>query len=301
MSDPAPDPIDQTEGMTLGEHLDELRSRLFKGVVVIVVLFFVAWFYRDPIDQVLEGPYKRFVSMYRTHWVEEVEQRIADDPELVRTDFFLFDDPDDDRLLPQVDLSDKLQVTGGSEAFVFKLKGCLYASMFVGGPFLLWQLWGFIAAGLYKKERRTVLTYFPSSIVLFFSGIAFGYFVMVPYALYFLGMEAPPDLVDPGYRKGEYLAFMSSLCLALGFVFQLPIVQTALARVELVRPKTFAHYRGHFALASFVLAAMITPPDPITQSLMAGPMIVLYEIGIWAAYLAAPKSIIPEGELEADA
>ena len=99
----------------------------------------------------------------------------------------------------------------------------------------------------------------------------------------------------------QYLVFLSSLSLALGVVFQLLIILTALARLELVRAKTFASYRGHFALLSFVLAAIITPPDPITQSMMAGPMIILYELGIWAAYMAQPKAIIPEGELEADA
>ncbi len=287
--------------MTLGEHLDELRSRLFKGVVVVTVCFVVAWIFRDSIDDILEGPYKRFVRMYRAHWIEVLDERIAGDPDIERTDYFLMADEADDRLLPQYDLSEKLMVTGGSEAFMFKLKGCLYVSLFVGGPFLLWQLWGFIAAGLYKKERRMVLSYFPTSVMLFFSGIAFGYLVLVPYALYFLGMEAPPDQVDAGYKKSEYLVFLSSLCLALGFVFQLPIVQTALARMELVTSKTFAHYRGHFALTSFVLAAIVTPPDPITQSMMAGPMIVLYEIGIWSAKISEPKAIIPEGELEEDA
>jgi sec-independent protein translocase protein TatC len=89
----------------------------------------------------------------------------------------------------------------------------------------------------------------------------------------------------------EYFAFITSLCLALGVVFQLPILQTAVAKVGLVEPKTFIHYRGHFALTSFVIAAVLTPPDPVTQSMMAGPMIVLYEVGIICARMVAPKPL----------
>jgi sec-independent protein translocase protein TatC len=114
--------------------------------------------------------------------------------------------------------------------------------------------------------------------------------------MYYLSGELSPDQGWIGFKLDTYFTFISSLCLALGAVFQLPILLTALARVGLVAPRTFAQYRGHFALASFVIAAILTPPDPVTQSMMAVPMIVLYEVGIWSARIAARKSPAPGGE-----
>ena len=174
---------------------------------------------------------------------------------------------------------------------MMKLRASLYFALFVGGPYLLWQLWGFISAGLYKTERRVVLAFFPASILLFFSGVLFGYFMLVPYGIYYLNIDEVPGVAILQFRLEEYFAFVTSMCLALGVVFQLPILQTAVAKVGLVRPSTFAHYRGHFALSSFIIAAILTPPDPVTQSMMAAPMVLLYELGILASRFAAPKPI----------
>jgi len=277
------------EGMSLGDHLDELRTRLFKGVVVICLCMVVAWTFRDQVYQVFLQPFETGVAMLRADWVGVIDQRLVDNPELPRTDFYFTADPADERLLPKYEVSSKPMVTAIGEGFMTKLKVCLYFSMFVGGPFLLWQLWAFIAAGLYKAEKRAVLSFFPTSIALFFSGILFGYFVLVPYGMYYLSGELTPDEGWIGFKLETYFTFISSLCLALGVIFQLPLLMMALARVGLVEPKTYARYRGHFVLAAFVIGAILTPPDPVTQSMMAGPMVILYEIGIWASRMWTPK------------
>ncbi|MDF1797667.1 MAG: twin-arginine translocase subunit TatC [Planctomycetota bacterium] len=283
----APEPAPAESGMTLGEHLDELRVRLFKGVIAVVICFIAAWLLRDQAYEVFMGPFEKGVGMLREDWLAVIEERLVDDPETPRTEYFLTSDPSDQRLLPGYAVEERPLVTGVGEGFMVKLKVSLYFALFVGGPYLLWQLWAFIAAGLYKHERKVVLSFFPTSILLFFSGVVFGYFVLVPYGMYYLSGELQPDQGWIGFKLDTYLTFISGLCLSLGLVFQLPIILTALARVGLVAPSTFAHYRGHFALASFILAAILTPPDPITQSMMAGPMIVLYEVGIWSARIAA--------------
>ena len=184
----------------------------------------------------------------------------------------------------------KLLVTGPFENFLVSLKVALYAALFVGGPYLLFELWGFIAAGLYRTERRVVLSYLPVSVLLFFVGILFAYLTMVPYGIYFLNRGEALLSGRPDIRASEYLSFLSILCFGLGIVFQVPIVMTALARVQLVEPATFAKLRGHFVLGSFVLAAFFTPPDPYTQVMMAGPMVVLYEVGIWTSRGAARRA-----------
>lgn len=297
----APAAAGRDEGMTLGEHLDELRGRLFKGVLAVLLCFVVAWIFRQQAYEVFMGPFEKGVGMLREDWLAVIEDRLAEDPELARTEFFLTDDPEDLRLLPKYAVEERPLITAVGEAFLTKLKISLYFALFAGGPYLLWQLWAFIAAGLYRHERRVVMSYFPASLSLFFAGVLFGYLVLVPYGMYYLSGELRPDQGWIGFKLDTYFTFISSLCLALGAVFQLPIILTALARVGLVAPRTFAHYRGHFALSSFVIAAILTPPDPITQSMMAGPMILLYEVGIWSARLVAPKPIIPDSELEASA
>lgn len=288
MTEPAQQP---TEGMTLGEHLDELRTRLFKGLVVVLLCLIAAWIFRDHVYKVFLGPFDQGIEMLRVDWTAEINARLEADPELERTQFYLSEDPLDDRLLAKYEVSNRPLVTAIGEGFMTKLKVCLYFAMFVGGPYLLWQLWSFIAAGLYKTERRAVLSFFPTSIVLFFAGILFGYFVLVPYGMYYLSGELSPDEGWIGFKLDTYFTFISSLCLALGVIFQLPLLMIALARVGLVAPDTYSHYRGHFVLSAFVLSAVLTPPDPVTQTMMAGPMVILYEIGLWTSRWFAPKPI----------
>ena len=229
--------------------------------------------------------------MLNADWTVLVDEMIASNPEAPRTDFYYTNDPVDMRLLPKYIVSDVPIVTSAFEFIMNDLKSCLLISLFVGGPYLLWQLWGFIGAGLYKQERKVVLSYFPLSVLLFFTGVTFGYFVLVPYGFYYLNGDMRPGMADAAFKLGEYFTYISSLCIALGVVFQLPIIQTALAKIGLVQPSTYATYRGHFAIASFVIAAMLTPPDPYTQSMMAGPMILLYELGIITSRMVAPKPI----------
>jgi sec-independent protein translocase protein TatC len=286
-------------GMTLGDHLAELRTRLFRGVIVILVCFIGAWIMRDEVKVIVEGPFKQSITWLNEDWTKAVEEMIAEDPDAPRTDYYLSADPTDMRLLQKYVVSDVPIVTKPFEYIMNDLKSCLYFALFIGGPYLLWQIWGFIGAGLYKSERSVVLSFFPISIILFFAGVAFGYTTLVPYGFYYLNGDMMPGTVLPAFRLEDYFTFISSLCLALGVVFQLPVLQTAVAKVGLVDPKTFSHYRGHFALASFVIAAMLTPPDPYTQTMMAGPMIILYEIGTISARFVAPKPLaIDDGEAE---
>ncbi len=283
------DPFESTR-MTLGEHLEELRHRLFIGVGTIFVLLIATWFIRDYATTIVLRPYFVMTEMLVEHYTAEAEEKLAEDPTLDRGEFFVEIAPGEERLRFFQDT--RMQAVAPGEPFFFMLKICLFFSLFVGAPVLLWQVWKFVAAGLYERERKSILRYFPASVALFVVGVVFGYFLLVPYGMYFLNRTAPIELIRPDFRVQEYFSFLSSLCLALGLVFQLPILMMFLARLDIVPPAAMAKYRGTMLVTAVIIAAFLTPPDPYTQLMMAGPIVALYEIGIWCAKLAAPKPVL---------
>ncbi len=283
--DPEEDPFAHTR-MTLGEHLGELRTRLIRGLAAVAVAMLAAWIFRAPLIELATSPYDRAMDMLEEYRVEEAERILAENPERERTEFFVTADPNDKRLRS---FQKKLIVIRPTENFVFVLKICLYAALIFGAPVLLWQMWQFIAAGLYVRERRAVRSYFPISVAAFGVGVVFGFLVVVPYGMYFLNRLVPMEVAEPNITAESFLTFLSSLCLAFGLVFQLPLVMTFLGRAGIVEPSSMARYRGHFIVCAFVLAAILTPPDPFTQLMMALPLGVLYEIGIWSAHVAARR------------
>jgi len=273
--------------MTLGEHLDELRTRLIRSVVALLAVFLAAWFFHEELTGVIEYPLRRAVSALNVDLVAICEERLEADPDLSRERYFLRDVPPEaapeNRLVDPIPGS--LRGDGAGSALFFYLRVCSYFAIFGAGPFILWQLWQFIAAGLYAHEKKAARVYFPVSLALFLGGVLFGFFVLVPYGQYFLARFGLEQIrYDP--KIEDYFRFIRSLCLALGVVFQLPLLMLASARLGLIEPPFFAKYRGEFVLVALIVAAFMTPPDPVTQLLMAGPMVVLYEVGILLARTA---------------
>ena len=286
---PRPSAVEESR-MTLGDHLDELRKRLVLGVVAVAVAFVVAWIFRLQTMDIVERPFHFAIEKLNADLTELREAQVKADPlKHPRDEFFRTLENQTEVLRDPI--PDKLMATGGGETFLVDMKACFYMALFVGGPVLLWQLWRFIAAGLYKDERRMVMSFFPTSLGLFAAGVLFGYFVMVPYAIYFLNTGESLKRTNLEFRASEYMSFVATLGIGLGLVFQLPIVMTALARVGLIQSKDFRQFRGHFVLGAFVIAAMLTPPDPYTQVMMAGPMVVLFEVGIWTSAWAGKKHL----------
>lgn len=319
--------------MTLGEHLDELRVRLIRSAIALVVVFTVAWFFHKEIaERVLAPGEQKAIPWLNESLLERKLEKLIAAPSVTREELekvFVagawldgFDrrlkaySPEGDEDAQEAALEalvgdrsaalgnlrnpvpDKLRADAAQSGMVFYLKVCFYLAAFIGGPFMLWQLWAFVAAGLYKHEKRVVYGYAPFSMGLFVAGAAFGYFYMVPYALFFLS-EMGIEQFNTDLRLELYLSFFTKLSLGLGVVFQLPILMIVLARTGLVDPKIFGRYRGHFWIGSLVFSAILTPPDPYTQVMMAGPMAVLYEVGILLAKIAArrvaDKSVVEAG------
>lgn len=295
-----PDLFEHTR-MTLGEHLDELRTRLMRGVFAVGLAFLAAFYMKDEVADFAWQPYYRAVDMINEDLAEEYLAEVRDDPALAREYFedeALLDPAfvvDEDTVLAKLKqppaIEKKLITIKPQENFVFVLKICFYASLVVGAPILLYQMWQFVGAGLYAHEKRALLGYFPLSLALFAAGVSFGYLVMVPYGLYFLGTVFSPEVVVNQWTV-EFLAQITfSLIMILGVVFQLPVLMVFFCRLGLVEPEAFAKYRKHAIVGAFVLAAFLTPPDPYTQGMMAGPVILLYELGLLLGrWSARPRS-----------
>lgn len=287
------DDFDHTR-MTLGEHLAELRSRLFKGVLGVAVAFALAWSQYETIAEVIMRPFDQAVEMINEHFTELFAGRVAAGEADALT-YFTTDDPETWELRGEYQAAERLTVFGPAESFTFILRVCLYFALFIGGPFLLWQLWGFLAAGLYPAERKAALRYFPFSVVLFVVGVLFGYFLMVPYAMYFLGIALDTDVLQSQYRLADYFSLLSALSLALALVFQLPVLMTFATRLGLLEPAQLGRSRPYVIVGAFVLSAILTPPDPVTQCMMAIPILLLFEVGLVSAKLCAKPREVPEG------
>lgn len=282
------DDDDSLEGsrMTLGEHLEELRKRLLRSVVVLVITFGVAYYYSDPIAEQVLWPWTVAVEKINSDLVVKAEARLAANPELKRSSLFTSDDPANKELRDRIDPRPNMFAIG--DAFFFALNNSIYFALFFSSPFVLWQLWQFVAAGLYSHEKRAVSRYFPFSILLFLAGVLFCFFLVVPIGMYALTSTVSLDLVKPMIGIDQYFSFLSTMCLAMGLVFQIPIVMIFLARIGIVEPATYARYRPHFLVIALFIAALVTPgPDYYSQILMTIPMYFLYELGILIARLGA--------------
>ncbi|MFT7669749.1 MAG: sec-independent protein translocase protein TatC [Planctomycetota bacterium] len=282
------DEVEQSR-MTLAEHLDELRRRLIYSAIAITVVFACAWAFKDKIVEIALSPFEDKARVWLNEsLVEKYTERFeAGEYNREELEQIFFDGEMDVANL--VDPVRSARSDDGSSTFFFYLKCTGYASFLIAGPFVLWQVWAFIAAGLYRNEKRAIYRYFPSSLALFFGGIWFGYTYLVPYAYFYL-QNMGIEQIRQETNVTPYLKFLTSLGLGMGIVFQLPIIMMAVARVGLATPADFGKYRGHFIITAAVFAALITPPDPYTQLMMAVPMAILYEVGIWLSKLVVPKA-----------
>lgn len=227
--------------MSLMEHLIELRSRLIKCFIAVAVGAIAGWLLYKPVLSLLTDPLRQ----------------LADDPDISKT--FISLDP--------------------LEQFMLRIKMSTYLGIALAMPILLWQLWAFIAPGLYQNERRYAGLFVGSASVLFVMGAAIAYFTL-PQALGFLQSVGGDD-VQYQYTTESYITLILYMMLAFGVGFQFPIVVVFLQIIGLVEPAQLAKFRRFAVVIIFIVAAVITPSaDPISLVALAIPMVVFYEISI---------------------
>ena len=228
------------DSQSLGAHLDELRRRLTWAAIVVVICTVVAFIFHQQILRLLMEPASGFPGVP----------------------------------------NQKPVYTDLTEFIGIAMKASLLAGIFVSLPFLLWQLVMFVSPGLNPTEKRYLYILMPVSVIIFLLGAAFGYFVLFPPAVKFL-ITFGSDVATPMIRIGNYVGLMLSLLFWMGVIFELPIVLFFLSRIGVVRPAFLSRNRKWAIVLSFVLGALITPTlDPINQTLVAIPVLVLYEVGI---------------------
>jgi Tat protein translocase TatC len=234
--------------MTFAEHLEELRVRLFRSIVAFGAALLVAMaYYRELVD-VVTLPHFRAMAM-----------------------------------LPRPPSHLEFIAGGYGAPIVAMMKLAMIVGVFLASPVIGHQLWGFVRAGLLAHERRAAAAFAPASFLLFVLGCAFGYFVLIPCALYGMASMLPLEQVRPVFAFAEYLELVTTMTLVLGALFQLPLVMVLLSRLGLVHPETYGRWRRNAVVANLVLAGVLSPPDLISMLAFAIPLLALYEVGALAA------------------
>jgi sec-independent protein translocase protein TatC len=175
------------------------------------------------------------------------------------------------------------------------LQVLMMTAFLIALPVVLYQIWAFVAPGLYSHEKKLVLPLVVSSTLLFFVGVAFCYFFVFGRVFTFIQSFAPKSITaSPDIEA--YLSFVLSMFLAFGMAFEVPVVVVVLARMGIFSIAKLKEFRGYFIVLAFIIAAIVTPPDVVSQMSLAIPMVALYEIGIWAAQLFIKYTQAPEEE-----
>jgi len=183
---------------------------------------------------------------------------------------------------------ERLIFTNLPEMFFTYMKVAFLSGVLLMAPFIFYQLWMFVAPGLYQREKKYVIPFVVASTILFVGGSLFGYFVVFPFGFkFFIGFSNEYVKALPSVR--EYFSFAIKLLFAFGIVFELPVVIFFLTKMGMVTPETLRRKRKYAILLTFVVGAILTPPDVITQCMMAVPLMVLYEIGILVSVMARKK------------
>lgn len=245
------DDIDATKAPLI-EHLIELRKRLMWSLAAIFVAFLVCFWFAKPIYNLLLWPY---------------------------------------RVAAGVDAPIELIYTAPQEFFFTQVKLALFGAIFIAFPVIASQLYMFVAPGLYRAERKAFLPFLIATPVLFLLGAALVYFVAMPLAMtFFLSMQQTGDVeIMLTAKVSEYLSLIMMLIMGFGICFQLPVLLTLLARAGLLTSDQLKQYRRHAILGVFLAAAILTPPDPVSQIALALPTLLLYELSIFAVKMAEKK------------
>jgi sec-independent protein translocase protein TatC len=249
------------------DHLVELRQRLVRSIIAIAIAFVVCFYFADDIFNLLIIPYERAAG---------AEREI------------------------------RLIYTAPQEYFFTQMKLALFGALFLAFPIIANQIYKFVAPGLYKHERHAFLPYLVATPILFAMGAALVYFIVMPLALgFFLSLEQGPEegraVIELLPKVNEYLGLIMTLLFAFGLVFQLPVVLTLLARAGIVDAEGLKKKRKYAVVMAFVAAAVLTPPDPISQLGLAVPTLLLYELSIQAVRLVEKRRAMARAKADAAA
>ena len=244
--------------MSFADHLEELRWRIIKSLIAIGAAFVICFIFSRPLTQALNEPV-----------IFALKKAGVEDPEIMA-------------IRP-------------TEGFITTIRICVIVGIFLASPFVIYQIWRFVAAGLYAGERKWVYIFGPFSGLLFISGCTFSFLLVVRWGLVFLAKFSMAHGFTPRFTVSEYVKFLLIFTLTMGVVFQLPLVMLFLTKIGMATPRRLARGRRYAILGMLIAGAVLSPPDVFTMIGLALPMIALYEAGIILCKIALRKKKEPAG------
>ncbi len=258
--------------MSFWGHIDALRGHLFRSVLVVLTLAVVVFFYPDILfNKIIFGPLKSDFLTYRAfcklgHWLQS--NNLFKDGDQLCFGHYTF----------------KLQSLGLSDQFTSQMWLAIISGLILGLPYVLWEVWRFIKPALKEKERRASTSFIFFATVLFLIGVLFSYYIIVPLMVNFLGNYKVSEMVENNFTMDSYIDTVTTLSLATGIVFELPIIVFFLTKFGIMTPQFMRKYRKHAVVVILIVAGVITPsPDMTSQLLVAFPLYLLYEASIFVS------------------
>jgi sec-independent protein translocase protein TatC len=243
---------DKPKEMNLLEHLGELRIRLFKIIISVLLAFLLSYGFSEPLFQILLIPFK---GAYRAV--------LGSNPSLIFTSPF--------------------------EPFFAYIKISLAAGLFIASPFILYQVWAFISPGLYKKERKLAAPFVILGVLSLIGGVLFAYFLVFPVIFrFFIGYSS--EFIQPAIKVSDYLKVSLSILLIFGFIFEIPLIILFLVKLRILSHEILLKKWKYVIISIAVLSAVLTPADPISMLLTMIPLYFFYMITVFLAYLIRNKS-----------
>jgi sec-independent protein translocase protein TatC len=230
------------------DHIIELRSRILRGLVAVLLLFLPIYYFANDLYQFVAEP-----------------------------------------LMAHLPGNGSMIATEVASPFLTPFKLAIFTAVFLGMPFLLHQMWAFVSPGLYRHEKRFAVPLLVSSIVLFYGGVAFAYYLVFPLVFQFLA-SVTPEGVTMMTDINRYLDFILTMFFAFGIAFEIPIATMLLAATGIASATSMANKRPYVIVGCFVVAMLLTPPDVISQLMLAIPTWILFEVGVFFARLAEKRS-----------
>ena len=252
----------QQKEMSFLDHLEELRWLLVRSTIAIIIMAFLTYFVSDYLfDVIIFGPTRPTFFTYRffcdlSHQLNFGESICIED-------------------LPFIIQNTLME--GQVNMFVWM---CLLAGFILAFPYILWQIWGFISPALYQNEKKNAKVFIFISSLLFFSGVLFGYFIIIPMSVNFVATFTVSEMVKNQFTLDSYIGMFKTSVISGGLFFELPIIIYFLTKLGLVTPEFLRKYRKYAIVIVLIVAAIVTPPDVVSQTIVAIPMLIIFELSV---------------------
>jgi sec-independent protein translocase protein TatC len=248
--------------MSFLDHLEELRWLLVRSTTAVVIMACVTYFISDYLfDTIIFGPTRPTFFTYRYFCELSHQLGFAESICITEMPFII----------------QNTEMEGQVNIFVWM---CILAGFILSFPYILWEVWKFIGPALYEKEKKNARVFIFSSSLLFFLGVLFGYYVVIPMSVNFVATFTVSDVVKNQFTLESYIGMVKTSILASGLFFELPIIIYFLTKLGLVTPEFLRKYWKYAVVIILIVAAIVTPPDVVSQTIVAIPMLLIYEVSI---------------------